>query len=343
MNALLILGMHRSGTSALAGQCASMGVWFGDNLLPPRPDNPKGYFEAIDIMLANDQLVTLLFGGWYSPVAWSDVERSFPLDHPRVIEIQQSLRNTLQGLAAGGRLWAVKDPRLSRLLPVWWPLIRAMGVAAGIVMAVRRPAEVVASLEQRDCLGATTSQLLWMRHVAEPLAYALDHDLRIAIMPHHELLGAPDLLSGRLRSIGFQLERQGPVFVDEALRHHSDVTDLRDDVLSQACEELYQTVVSVPVFGRDTAPAGAAEVIRAARDLRLEPYLDRLYFEAMGVASAAQRVFHEKRKSTKQAQERAVRQRLRNKERALTQCQEEVARLRPAKPPAEPKAGAKRR
>lgn len=40
---VVILGMHRSGTSVLSAGLEALGVEFGENLIPPRPDNPKGY------------------------------------------------------------------------------------------------------------------------------------------------------------------------------------------------------------------------------------------------------------------------------------------------------------
>jgi hypothetical protein len=313
MKALLILGMHRSGTSALAGQCAGMGVWFGENLQPPQPANPKGYYEDRDIILANDRLVTLLFGSWSSPIAWSDEERFFLLNHPRIDEIHQSLRDALQRLAGNGRDFGVKDPRLSRLLPVWWPLVRSLADPA-LLMAVRRPAEVVASLERRDCLGVSTARLLWMRHVAEPLAYALKHDLRIAIVNYHQLIEAPEILGDRLLRIGLQPKQDSAPFVDASLRHHAELGDAHDGPLAQACERLYQAVASIPVFGRDTLPTGTAELVHAACDLRLDDHLDRLYREATGVSSQHQRLFKENRLATRQARDRALRQRHRNQE-----------------------------
>lgn len=294
MKALLILGMHRSGTSALAEQCAAMGVWFGDNLLPPKPDNPKGFYEDRDIMLANDRLATLLFGSWHSPIAWRDAEQSFPLDHPRITEIQDTLRERLRRLADNGRVVGVKDPRLSRLLPVWWPVVRSLEIDVGLVMAVRRPTEVVASLEQRDCLGGATSRLLWLRHVAESLAYALQQELRIAIAPYHQLIDTPELLTERLRLIGFQPEQNSTTFADGALRHHAEA-GVHDGPIAQACDRLYQAIVPIPVFGRDTLPEGAAQIIKEACDLRLDGHLNLLYREAMGVSSERQRLFREQR------------------------------------------------
>jgi predicted pyridoxine 5'-phosphate oxidase superfamily flavin-nucleotide-binding protein len=96
------------------------------------------------------------------------------------------------------------------------------------------------------------------------------------------------------------------------------------------CEKLYQAVVPIPLFGSDTAPPGVIELIHAARDMPVGPYLDRLYPEAMGISTPAQRIFLENRKSKAQAQQRALRQRLRNAERKLAQSVEEISRLKQA-------------
>lgn len=50
MKALLITGKHRSGTSALARQCAELGFSFGKNLFPSQSDNPKGFYEDVELL-----------------------------------------------------------------------------------------------------------------------------------------------------------------------------------------------------------------------------------------------------------------------------------------------------
>lgn len=291
MKGLVILGMHRSGTSALAGQCAGLGLSFGNNLLPAQSDNPEGYYEDRELTAANDLLVTMLFGGWESPLAWADAVRLFPVDDPRVLDIASSAREVLRSLSASDRPWAVKDPRFSRLLPIWWPMIRAIELDVSLVMAVRRPSEVAASLEQRNGLGKTTSQLLWLRHVAEPLAYALEHGLKLGIVSFDKLVRSPEHLSEVLQGIGFPVSpNNGAAFVDEKLRHHRHEPPRSDDSITKACEQLYEIATSNPAFSRETLSAADADAVLAARDISLDPYFKHLYLEAraLPIAGAGQ-------------------------------------------------------
>ena len=51
---VVVLGMHRSGTSAVTRGLMVMGVELGDHLMPPVPDdNEKGFFEEIDVNAIN--------------------------------------------------------------------------------------------------------------------------------------------------------------------------------------------------------------------------------------------------------------------------------------------------
>lgn len=307
--ALIILGMHRSGTSALAGQCASLGFWLGDDLLPPQPSNPKGFYEDIELMLANDRLVTLMFGGWASPLSWQESLAGIPLDHPRIGEIVAAIRTLLE--RRGAPMWAVKDPRISRLLPLWWPMLRGMDVDARLMMAVRHPSEVAASLAHRDGLGAVTARLMWLRHVAEPLAYAHEHNLPIAIMPYETLLTAPDRLAEMLAGAGFEVQAAGEGFVDQTLRHHSHDAMPDSNPLSALSHRLYRALTDHGISEWRKVPDEVAALAREARDLPAQPYCNELYRETLGVSNLPQRLFYERRKERQQAQQRARRQRVR--------------------------------
>ena len=54
--AVFVLGMDRSGTSALTGILNILGIPIGDNPLPPAADNPKGFFEQKDILQINEEI-----------------------------------------------------------------------------------------------------------------------------------------------------------------------------------------------------------------------------------------------------------------------------------------------
>ena len=68
--ALFVLGMHRSGTSLMAGCLAALGVDFGTDMVPARKDvNEKGFFEHRQVLEVHDQLLALLGSDWADPCA----------------------------------------------------------------------------------------------------------------------------------------------------------------------------------------------------------------------------------------------------------------------------------
>ena len=75
-------------------------------------------------------------------------------------------------------LFVLKDPRLSRLLPLWLPALERVGAAPSAVIALRHPAAVARSLAVRNGLSLETSLLLWLRHVldAERLTRSMPRD-----------------------------------------------------------------------------------------------------------------------------------------------------------------------
>src|SRR5689334_11506011 len=62
--AIIVLGMHRSGTSALAGTLHHLGVELGEHLMSASPDNQRGYWEHRDIVAVNHQLMAELGAAW---------------------------------------------------------------------------------------------------------------------------------------------------------------------------------------------------------------------------------------------------------------------------------------
>src|SRR5579862_2834876 len=62
--AIVVLGMHRSGTSALAGMLHGLGVALGPRLMAATADNPRGYWEHIDVVAVHHQLLAALGGAW---------------------------------------------------------------------------------------------------------------------------------------------------------------------------------------------------------------------------------------------------------------------------------------
>jgi len=131
---VLILGMHRSGTSCLAGCLEQAGLILGAVDRVGSPFNRKGNRENRAVMEFNDRVLARAGAAW---------------DRPPHGEIRFTAEETaeLRGLLAhyaAGAAWGLKDPRLLLLFEAWSGEIRPR-----LVGTFRHPAEVITSLMAR--------------------------------------------------------------------------------------------------------------------------------------------------------------------------------------------------
>lgn len=150
---ILILGMHRSGTSATARLVNMMGCYFAPEgmALPAKPDNPTGFWERRDILQLNDALLKQHGCAWNRLKHWSYDKASLAPD-----ELMQSMRAIIGSMDAH-QPWFIKDPRLCLLLPAWMPLLSSP-VA---VIVYRHPHEIALSLKNRGQGPVEHSIALW--------------------------------------------------------------------------------------------------------------------------------------------------------------------------------------
>lgn len=160
--AIVVLGMHRSGTSALVRGIAALGVELGSRLMPAEPEqNAKGFFEDVDFVDLNDRLLHALGRSWHSLEPIAPGEWQLPALQPLAEEAAALLARRLDAHP----LWGMKDPRLARLLPFWRPLFEKAGIAVACVIALRNPLSVARSLAVRNGFRAEKSYLLWLGHM----------------------------------------------------------------------------------------------------------------------------------------------------------------------------------
>jgi hypothetical protein len=162
--AIIVLGMHRSGTSALTAAISMLGITPGTNLQPPEVEvNAKGFWEHTDIVSLHDQLLEALGSSWHD-------DRPLPdqwWKSPDVIKFRQNILDILHRDFSCESMWLIKDPRMCRLLPLWRDVLRELACQPKYILVLRHPGEVALSLRKRDGLTEEQTCLLWLVHMLE--------------------------------------------------------------------------------------------------------------------------------------------------------------------------------
>lgn len=160
---ILVLGMHRSGTSALTRVLNLLGCALPANLIGPGDGNVLGHWEAIDAVTLNDEILASAGSSWED---WGPLNEDWNHSGLRP-EMLQRITALVEKHAELGPLFAVKDPRICRIADLWLEGMDAAGIEPLVVLMVRNPAEVIRSLESRDLMAPSYGQLLWLRHVLD--------------------------------------------------------------------------------------------------------------------------------------------------------------------------------
>jgi hypothetical protein len=229
--AVLLLGMHRSGTSAFARGLGALGVYLGNDFLDAQPENPTGYWEDKGIVALDERLLEALGLKWDDTSALD--RRAF--ERRRVRALRRDAIRYLTRTFTSTPLWGFKDPRTIRVLPFWQRALRECEVEDSYVVAIRNPRSVAASLYARQAMDADAAYRLWLVHmvpfftdvIGKPFV-VVDYDLlmrdpraQLARIAHR--LGVP-FEAGSVEIDGFVSG-----FLDPGLRHSVFEPDDFDD------------------------------------------------------------------------------------------------------------------
>jgi hypothetical protein len=212
---ILVLGMHRSGTSLVAQILHAMGVHVGEpeTLLPPDFFNPTGYWEYVEALQIDRDIFKELRAS-RSDVAGIDIGR---LSEARRAELVTRMRHVVQTLQPHAP-FLLKDPRISLLFPLWR---EALGRPA-CVIPWREPAAVSRSLATRDKQPRVISLALWEHYNCTILRDTIETPR--TLVSYEELLAEPIKVVGALHDqlCGFGVPRL-TVPSEERLRQIVDV------------------------------------------------------------------------------------------------------------------------
>jgi hypothetical protein len=229
--AIVVLGMHRSGTSALTRVISLLGADLPKDLIPANVANEAGFWESHELMVIHDEL--LASAGSY----WDDWRRLNPdwYRSPAAAAFHERVLSVLRNDYASSQLFVIKDPRVCRFWPFYRETLDKFGAWPAAVIPIRNPLEVMASLRQRDKFVSTKTFLLWLRHTLD--AEKTTRDLPRAIVSYDALLSDwRGVITSMSNSLDVRWPRMGDLaafeiekFLTSQLRHHTVFPEQLDD------------------------------------------------------------------------------------------------------------------
>lgn len=240
-NVVIVLGMHRSGTSAFTGALEIAGYDLGGDIMQANEYNEKGYFENNKIVELNDKLLDYFNASWDSlfflPEKWEEDERlkQSKLDAIQIINSEFNRENNI----------AIKDPRIGILLPFWKSVFESLQIEPNYCVVLRSPIEISLSLENRDHFSIQKSHILWTNYLM-----AIELNTRTE---NRVFIDFPNFLKsplGTLKRLGKELKLNDPFphpekeaeieeFVNPKLRHHDNSSKKPSDEIPAMVSEYF--------------------------------------------------------------------------------------------------------
>jgi hypothetical protein len=274
---IVVVGMHRSGTSAITRGLATLGCTLGDNLIEAVPGiNDKGFWEDVDVNSFNQQLLEDSYSDWFHCTV-------LPEDYfhaPLLRDSRQAARELLAGKLRQGRPLAIKEPRMTILLPFWQEVFADLGLNVAYLHVLRNPFEVTQSLLVRDGFSQERSMLLWFLYNQAALRYT--HNTTHVVVDYGVFLENPahqlTRIAGALGLSDFDPEHPDSryylhEFLDDRLRHAQSSHSWRQEEgsLPEPWKRLYGYLEACS--RGEQPPTILSELDRYLDDLRLHQKL----------------------------------------------------------------------
>jgi GT2 family glycosyltransferase len=165
---ILVLGMHRSGTSALTRILSLAGATLPKRLLQANSSNKTGHWEPKILTELNDKLLREIGSSWHN---WSDADFA-ELSKERAQAFREDVLRILDEEYSGASLFVLKDPRICRLAPFFLSTLTDAGIRPIPILIFRNPLDVMLSLEKRsqnwpEPYCSADGAMLWLRHVLD--------------------------------------------------------------------------------------------------------------------------------------------------------------------------------
>lgn len=187
MKTVIVLGMHRSGTSIVAGIINKLHVNMGKKLLGKSWTNPYGHFEDEDFMKLNVRILQSSGGSWDNPPVQNDIcaqKSKFE------VEIKDLVRTKNRN-----HFWGWKDPRTSLTMELYMPYLRK----PHFIVVHRSEQCIVDSLQRRNKITEESAGEL-IKIYQSRIKALLDQysDIPTLHISYEDLTNNPEMILGRI-------------------------------------------------------------------------------------------------------------------------------------------------
>lgn len=286
---IMVLGMHRSGTSALTRAINLLGAELPKNMLGANPTNPAGHWEPLRLIELHEQMLAEAGSCWDD---WRSFDQA-DLGAQRLRFYKAEIARLIDEEYGNAPLFVLKEPRISRFVPLYAEVLKRMRIDVRYVLTERNPLAVVASLEKRGSFTHGFSALLWLRHELE--AEYATRDYPRVFLSYETMLD--DWSSGvEKMTATLQIEWPQPIPTAETVlsthfstahQHHVASRERleADPRTTRWVKDTYSALMTLEGDPNDAGAMARLDTIRAAFN-SVSPVFGEAFFSEMRVRSA---------------------------------------------------------
>ncbi|MDR3478127.1 MAG: hypothetical protein P4M14_08880 [Gammaproteobacteria bacterium] len=270
----VVLGMARSGTSAITKGLEALGIDLGNHLMPAESQfNPKGVYEDIDVAYKINRAVAYSLG-----YTWESLHLMNHLcqNNPKLDKLAVEAQTVLEQRFANKTHWAFKDPRTCKILSFWQSVFKKQNLAEHYVIAVRHPLASAYSWHNLNEVDVEAALLSWLSHTLSAIdgtenknRVIVSYDLMLQA-PRHELQRIKTSLDIQIPADAAKLDAYANNFLDKKLKHHEYLNETKSHpvlAIAPICLNVYELLMKL---ARDEM-APDSESFRAAwNDIKKE-------------------------------------------------------------------------
>jgi hypothetical protein len=209
---ILVMGMHRSGTSALAGMLHHGGIFMGEQLVGKSRNNPKGHYEDRALLSLDNRILRHLNG------SWRKVPENIHWKHISIIIFSQM--TALHKKYSDYKVRGWKDPRMAVLFPAWHQVLKDEDEIV-FLHIVRHPKEVAQSLQKRHGkFPDKEAYELWGLHNQSIKSNAEKYNIRRLVIDFSDLVQFPRAMKEKVENFIYRpLDSEAYKFIEKKHKH----------------------------------------------------------------------------------------------------------------------------